>query len=57
MSKYDSSTLILLAGSSNDDMSWQAENISIGNATRILNEHPIPFLWKMSRGEIILSRV
>jgi hypothetical protein len=41
MSKYDSSTPILLIGSSNDDMPSQEQNISIGNATRILNEHPI----------------
>jgi hypothetical protein len=41
MSKYDSSTPILLIGSSNDDMPSQKQNISIGNPTRILNEHPI----------------
>jgi hypothetical protein len=28
-------------GSSNDDIPSQKQNISIGNAIRILNEHPI----------------
>jgi hypothetical protein len=45
MSKYDSSILILLTESSNDDMPQQKQNIFIGNATRILNEHPILFIF------------
>jgi hypothetical protein len=32
-------------GSSNDDMTSQKQNISIGNATRILNEHPIHLMF------------
>jgi hypothetical protein len=41
MSKIASSTLILVTGNSNDDIPLQKQNISIGNATRILNEPPI----------------